>query len=95
MICHQQLLVELPSNHPFHEPVYLFESKLLYIENHFDGALSVITKMNNIGTWSPTPLKTFILVKLRRFDEARECLPSDEVCKINLLYKLVYFANFV
>ena len=63
-----------------------YEARILFLEGNYSGALNLLTDIpvNNLGLYSVPILKACILMKLRRFNKARDCLPTDDECKRNI-----------
>ena len=71
--------------------IQYFEAGILYLEGNYTEASNLLSEIPKgieiIHTFLVTKLKTRILTILRRFDEARDCLPTDdEQCKNNIRY---------
>ena len=69
-----------------------YEAQILYLEGNHTEALNVLTEIpmdiDCFSFVSVTVLKICILIQLRRFNEARDCLPTDDECKKNLPYSI-------
>ena len=71
--------------------IQYFEAGILYLEGNYTEASNLLYEIPKgseiLYTFLVTKLKTRILIILRRFDEARDCLPTDdEQCKNNVHY---------
>ena len=64
-----------------------YEARICYLERNYSEASNLLSEipLDNelLDIFSVPIIKICILIKLRRYDEARDCLPTDDECKKN------------